>query len=114
MPRTLEQIIACLPDHRREHIEDRAAELMTLRDLRQAMHKTQEDLATALHMGQDGISRLERRSDMLLSMLRGYVEAMGGDLKLIASFPDRPPVVIQHLSHDPAPPIRSKRRQSAK
>lgn len=113
MARTLEQIIAGLPDHRRKHIEDRAAELMTLRDLRQAMRKTQEELATALHMGQDGISRLERRSDMLLSTLRGYVEAMGGDLKLIASFPDRPPVVIQQLSHDPASPIRSKRRQSA-
>ncbi len=40
MARTLEQIIAGLPDHRRKHIEDRAAELMTLRDSRQAMPKT--------------------------------------------------------------------------
>ncbi len=49
MARTLEQIIAGLPEHRRKNIEDRAAELMTLRNLRQARHKTQEDLATALH-----------------------------------------------------------------
>jgi hypothetical protein len=54
-------------------------------------------LALALGVGQDTISRLEKRSDMLLSTLRHYVESMGGKLELVAQFPNRPPVVIDHL-----------------
>ncbi len=56
----------------------------------------------ALGVGQDTISRLEKRSDMLLSTMRRYVEAMGGSLELVAQFPNRPPVVIDHLvtTHD--------------
>jgi DNA-binding XRE family transcriptional regulator len=87
-----DQILQQLPTSRREKIEARADELATLKDLRQAMKKTQEDLAAALHIGQDSVSRLEKRSDMLLSTLRGYVEAMGGKLELVAHFPkpDKP------------------------
>jgi DNA-binding XRE family transcriptional regulator len=82
----------------RLNMEHRAAELATLKDLRQAMQKTQVDLAAALHIGQDSISRLEKRSDMLLSTLRGYIEAMGGKLEIVARFPNRPPVTIEHLA----------------
>ena len=53
-------------------------------------------------MGQDTISRLEKRSDMLLSTLRHYVESMGGKLELVAQFPNRPPVVIDHLGIEKA------------
>ncbi|MGA9396039.1 MAG: helix-turn-helix transcriptional regulator [Azonexus sp.] len=65
-----------------------------LKDLRKRARQTQEDLAAALAVGQDTISRLERRSDMLLSTLRHYVENVGGRLSLVATFPDQPPVVI--------------------
>ena len=98
MAKRLEQILDELPAERRATIEQRAGELATLKDLRQAMQRTQADLAATLHIGQDSVSRLEKRSDMLLSTLRSYVEAMGGRLELIASFPDRPPVRIDHLS----------------
>lgn len=98
MARKIEQILDSLPSERRVKIEERAAELATLKDLRQAMEKTQQNLAEALHIGQDSVSRLEKRSDMLLSTLRGYVEAMGGKLELVAHFPNRPPVVIEHLT----------------
>lgn len=98
MTRNLEQVLDALPTERRAVVEHRAAELATLKDLRQAMHKTQVDLAATLHIGQDSISRLEKRSDMLLSTLRGYIEAMGGKLELVARFPNRPPVSIEHLS----------------
>ena len=91
MARNLEQILEALPTERRVAIEQRAAELATLKDLRQAMQKTQVDLAAALHVGQDSISRLEKRSDMLLSTLRGYIEAIGGKLEIVARFPNRPP-----------------------
>ncbi|MDP2370488.1 helix-turn-helix domain-containing protein [Rhodoferax sp.] len=58
----------------------------------------QDELLATLGVGQDTISRLEKRSDMLLSTLRRYVEAMGGKLELVAQFPDRPPMVIDHLT----------------
>jgi DNA-binding XRE family transcriptional regulator len=99
MARNLEQILDSLPTERRADVEHRAAELATLKDLRQAMQKTQVDLAATLHVGQDSISRLEKRSDMLLSTLRGYIEAMGGKLELVAHFPNRPPVSIENLAN---------------
>ena len=98
MSRDIDQVLDALPPERRAVVENRAAEMATLKDLRQAMQKTQVDLAATLHIGQDGISRLEKRSDMLLSTLRGYIEAMGGKLELVAHFPNRPPVSIEHLA----------------
>lgn len=74
--------------------------LARLKDLRKSAGKTQEELAAALGVGQETISRLEKRSDMLLSTLRHYVESVGGELALVARFPDRPPVAIDHLGED--------------
>lgn len=48
--------------------------------------------------GDDSVSRLEQRSDLLISTLRGYVEAMGGRLSLIAEFPNQDPVVLAGLA----------------
>ena len=103
---------------RRKRIEAHAAELvaqeMTLRELRQALTLTQTRIAETLGIGQDGVSRLERRSDLLLSTLRGYVEAMGGHLSLIAEFPDQEPVSLSGLTTmetEPVPPRRRKKMQ---
>lgn len=106
MARKLDDVMAALPAKRRAKIEQRAQELATLKELRQAVERTQEDLAEALGVGQDTISRLEQRSDMLISTLRRYVEGMGGKLELVAQFPNRPPVVIDHLSKGKQPTIR--------
>ena len=65
------------------------AELATLREIRERQNITQVELAKELGIGQDGVSRLERRNDALVSTLRKAVEAMGGDLRLVAEFPDR-------------------------
>lgn len=97
MAKNLDDILAALPKARRQRIDARAMELATLKDLRQAAQQTQEQLAVTLGVRQDTISRLEKRSDMLLSTLRHYVESMGGKLNLVAQFPNRPPVVIDHL-----------------
>lgn len=70
------------------------AEETTLRELREARRLTQARVAAELGISQDGVSRLERRSDVLLSTLRRTVEAMGGSLSLLARFPDRPPVEL--------------------
>ena len=80
---SLERKLAELSPARREKVEARAqqliAEEMTLRDLRKARGLTQVRMAETLGIGQDGVSRLEKRSDLLLSTLRSYVAAMGGN-----------------------------------
>lgn len=113
MARNLEQVLAKLPSKRREKVERRAAEIATLKGLRQAVNRTQEELASSLGVGQDTISRLEQRSDMLISTLKRYVEAMGGQLDLIARFPNRPPVMIDRIA-GLAPGRRPARRKSAR
>lgn len=113
MARTLDQVLGGLPAKRRAKIERRAVELATtLKDLREAFAHTQVELAQSLGVGQDTISRIERRSDMLLSTLRRYVEAMGGRLELVARFPNRSPLVIEQLATDK--PAHSKARAGAK
>ncbi|HQX24657.1 MAG TPA: helix-turn-helix transcriptional regulator [Pseudomonadota bacterium] len=102
MARTLADKIQQLPAVRRKKVEARAAELiseeLSLRDLRKAMNRTQMDVAKALKVGQDTVSRYEQRSDMLLSTLQGYVHAMGGELDLVVTFPNRKPVKLKSLA----------------
>jgi transcriptional regulator with XRE-family HTH domain len=91
---------------RRQKVEARAAQLvaeeMTLRQLRQARKLTQVRMAEELNISQDGISKLEKRSDLLLSTLRKTIEGMGGDLSLVAQFPDRGPVVLAGIAEGPS------------
>jgi len=61
---------------------------LPLQELRRARALTQATLAETLNCGQDEVSKLERRADMLVSTLRRYVEAMGGSLEIVATFPD--------------------------
>ncbi len=61
---------------------------LALHELRQARRRSQQDLARALHVQQPAIAKLERRTDMYVSNLRRYVEALGGTLEITARFPD--------------------------
>jgi transcriptional regulator with XRE-family HTH domain len=115
MPITLQDKMKELSPAQRKKVEARAAELiaeeMTLRELRHARKLTQVKMAKTLGVTQDSVSRLEKRSDLLLSTLRKTVEAMGGNLSLVAEFPDRAPVVLSGIAqNDPAPKPRSRRR----
>ena len=102
MPKTLKSMVSAVSTPRRAKIEARAitliAEEMALSELRQAKALTQKKMAAILGIGQEGVSRLEKRSDLLISTLRDYVEAMGGKLHLVADFPDRPPVEVAGLA----------------
>ncbi len=104
MPVNVEDKIKKLSPTQRKKVEARAAALiaeeMTLRDLRKARELTQARVAEQLGITQDGVSRLEKRSDLLLSTLRKSVEAMGGRLSLVAEFPDRAPVVLTGIAGD--------------
>ena len=99
---TLKVKMKDLSPARRKKIEARTAQLiaeeMTRQELRRARKLTQARMAKTLGITQDGVSRLEKRSDLLLSTLRGYVEAMGGSLSLIAEFPDRKPVMLSGIA----------------
>ena len=70
--------------------------VVTLKELRKRAGQTQDAMAVALGVGQDTISRLEKRDDMLLSTLRHYVESLGGHLSVVASLPGQAPVKIVH------------------
>ncbi len=99
--KTLEQKLKEISRKRQARIKARTRQLvareMSLRELRHAVKKTQKTVARTLNMGQEGVSRLEKRSDLLLSTLRNYVEAVGGSLTLVAQFPDQEPIAIQRL-----------------
>ena len=112
MAKSLKEKMQALDAKRRKTVEARATELiaeeMSLRDLRKALDKTQLSMARALGINQEGVSRIEKRSDLLLSTLRGFVEAMGGELRLVAEFPDRPPVVLSGIAELEAQVISTK------
>jgi DNA-binding XRE family transcriptional regulator len=89
--KTLKQKLSTLPVTRQKKIAKRAAQLiaeeMTMRELRVARKVTQEELAKSLGVKQEQVSRMERRTDLHLSTLQRSVEAMGGELILMAKFP---------------------------
>src|SRR5260370_18201001 len=105
MPRNVNDIINQLTRAQRRKVEARAAaqliaEEMTLQELRRARKITQQKIAKSLNIGQEGVSKIERRSDLLISTLRRPVEAMGGSLSLVAEFPTLYPVIFSGLAGD--------------
>lgn len=87
---TLDDMLAELPATQRAAVNRRAkaliAEELSLRDLRKALNLTQEQVAKRLAKGQEVVSRLEQRSDLLISTVRDYVRSLGGELELVARF----------------------------
>ncbi|GAC1351988.1 MAG: helix-turn-helix transcriptional regulator [Polyangiales bacterium] len=63
---------------------DRELLTMSLRELRDLAGKTQVELAEAAEVAQSELSRIERRDDHMVSTLRRYVEALGGELEVVA------------------------------
>lgn len=78
----------------------RAAELdleWDLAEMRRTRVLSQEEIAQALHIGQSSVARLEKRADMYVSTLRRFIEAMGGELDIVARFPEHT-VTIRNFS----------------
>jgi transcriptional regulator with XRE-family HTH domain len=118
--KTLDQMIDSLLPERREKIAERTKQLIAeenaLRRMREARGLTQVRIAELMHIRQDSVSRLESRSDLLLSTLKSYVQAMGGSLRLIVEFPDGVAAELSSLGEpsepDREPPSRPRRRAS--
>jgi transcriptional regulator with XRE-family HTH domain len=104
MPRNVNDIIKHLSPALRKKVEARAAHLiaeeMTLRELRRARKLSQVRVAKELGIGQEGVSKIEKRADLMISTLRKTVEAMGGSLALVARFPDSKPVILSGIAED--------------
>jgi len=91
MARSFRELEARMSPDRKARVAARVKEelaLMPLQQIRNARQMTQTRLAELLEMDQGNISKLEQRTDMYLSTLRSYVEAMGGALEIRAVFPD--------------------------
>ena len=112
MATNINDVIKRLGPVQRKKVEARAAQLiaeeLTLRDVRKARKLTQKKIAKSLRIGQEGVSKIEKRSDLLISTLRSYVEAVGGRLSLVAEFPDREPVALSGFSETASSTKRGK------
>ena len=96
-----EEMLSRMSPEQRARVIARADELMTdqlaLRDIRKLRALTQQEVAKTLGGKQVYVSRIEKRADVKLSTLRGYVEALGGELQLLVTFPDKTKVTIGRL-----------------
>lgn len=97
----LDDAIASPPPDQQEQVDAghqaRTQTIDGLRKLRQLAGKAQSDIATALNIKQPSVSKIEKQTDMYLSTLRSYVEAIGGKLELTVKLPKRPALRIHHL-----------------
>ena len=109
MVRTLDDALASLTADERAAVDVRYDELMTemsaLKELRRDLRASQKVVAERLGSSQPAVSKLEGEADMLLSTLRGYIEALGGELDLVVRLEGRPPVRISGIRdlHDDLP-----------
>ena len=98
MAKSFNTLLETVPPNRRQQIEEHVEELLlalALQELRKKRHLTQQQLAERLNLQQAAISKMENQSDMHISTLRQIIAAMGGELKLVAHFPDEEIVINQ-------------------
>ncbi|MCY3821657.1 MAG: XRE family transcriptional regulator [Gammaproteobacteria bacterium] len=79
-----------LAPERRARVDAKKTEFraaMALHELRKARAMTQKAIGEALNVNQPAVAKLERRTDMYVSNLRAYIEAVGGELSIVARFP---------------------------
>jgi transcriptional regulator with XRE-family HTH domain len=101
MGRALNDVIEKLPRSRQDRIAARYRvlkdEVESLQALRKAAGKAQSEIASTLRISQPSVSKIEKQTDMYLSTLRNYVEAVGGDLELVVRFPRQEPLHLHGL-----------------
>ena len=117
MGRRLGDVIASLPQDRRERVEARFEmlknEVESLGELRRAAGKAQAEIASALKIQQPSVSKIEKQADMYLSTLKRYVEAVGGELELIVRLPSRAPIRIERLGDAIVPEVGGVKKARA-
>jgi DNA-binding XRE family transcriptional regulator len=101
MARDHKDILNSLAPAQRDAVAARAGELRReidgLKALRRLAARTQEQLAETLGIKQPSVHKIERQSDLYLSTLRRFIEAAGGQLELVVTFPDMEPMRLTGL-----------------
>jgi len=100
---SLEAMLAEESEESRAHIQVLAQEIreeISLRELRRQRNLTQARLAKKLKIGQEGVSRIERRQDMSISTLLSYIEGIGGKLSFVVDMPGQTPIVLSRLGSE--------------
>ena len=90
MAKKFRNLLDKMPEERRQRIEEHTRQLMAempLQELRKALQLTQQQVAATLSMNQAAVSKMEGQTDMYVSTLRRFIEAMGGELRIVAHFP---------------------------
>lgn len=88
--------------HAADDVANRLEHEMELADLRRALRLSQAEVGDALQIRQGSVAKIERRTDMHVSTLRRFIEAMGGELELVARFPDQS-ITIRNIAELPDP-----------
>ena len=122
MGRRLNDVIAKLPKERQKRISKKAEKMAgemiahadSLRVVRKALSKTQTKIGEDLGLSQNAVSQLEGRSDLLLSTLRRYVQALGADLDIVVRMKDGSKVVLEGLGQPAERPARTKANSGTK
>lgn len=98
---SLDDVLAELSDENRAKVEAGAEriydEYLTLQELRKAKQVTQQELSRRLNKRQSTIAQMEKRSDLMISTLRDYIEGLGGQLTLQVELPGHAPVTLNGL-----------------
>ena len=97
MAKSIRNLRETLSPKRQERIRERTRQLraeLPLQKIRQVRHLSQEEVANILQVKQGTVSKLERRTDVYISTLRKYIEAMGGTLTIRADFPEGPVDIV--------------------
>lgn len=103
MAKPFRNLIDNMPPERRQPIEAHSQQLlaaMPLQELRKALQLTQQQVATTLSLNQAAVSKMEGQTDMYISILRRFVEAMGGELRITAHFPEADVIITQFQQRD--------------
>lgn len=119
MAKAFRTLLDQMPPARRARIARRTEVLLAelpLQELRKARELSQDELAASLGVNQATISKLERRTDMYISTLRRFIDAIGGELEIHARFPEGTVVIEQFgdLDHPAIPALSGKRTSAGK
>ena len=98
MAKPFKNLVEKMSPQSQARIRKRTAQMaseMALQELRQAMQLTQQELAEHLKLNQAAVSKMEHQSDMYVSTLRRFIAAMGGQLRIVAHFPQGDVVINQ-------------------
>ena len=98
MARSFNTLREKMSPQRQEQAKERTNEMLeelALQELRKALNLTQEQIAIIMQMNQAAVSKMENQSDIYVSTLRKFIRALGGEIKIVATFKDREVVINQ-------------------